>query len=313
MFSSYVPERLSAGRTEEPAQQLAFLQEALASAEAVLIGAGAGLSVAAGFTYSGERFQRYFSDFAARYGIADMYAGGFFPYDSPEAFWGYWCRNIWINRYQPIPSAVYRDLLALVRKKDYFVLTTNVDHCFQKSGFDKKRLFYTQGDYGLFQSSAPGGAAKTRTYDNYEIVRQMILSEGFRIAEGGALVVPEHTAVKMMVPSALVPVCPDDGQPMTMNLRCDDSFVQDDGWYAAQARYETFCRRHRRGRVLYLELGVGMNTPGIIKFPFWQAVAENPEAAYACLNAGEAVCPERIRTQAVCLNQDIAEVLTRLR
>ena len=242
-------------------QKVSVLQEQLANVDAVVIGAGSGLSTAAGYTYSGERFEKYFADFERKYGFRDMYSGGFYPYHTMEEFWGYWCRNIWINRYAQIPSDLYGRLLALVKDKDYFVLTTNVDHCFQRSGFDKKRLFYTQGDYGLFQSSSPGKAAKNKTYNNYEVIRRMVLSEGYQIRENGEPIVPENTEIRMTVPSDLVPVCPDDGKLMTTNLRCDDSFVEDAGWHQAAKRYQDFLRRHEQLHVLYLELGVGMNTP----------------------------------------------------
>ncbi|MCH4034930.1 MAG: Sir2 silent information regulator family NAD-dependent deacetylase [Lachnospiraceae bacterium] len=297
---------------QDDAQRIAALKKELEEADAVLIGAGAGLSTSAGFTYSGARFARYFGDFEEKYGYHDMYSLGFYPYDSMEEFWGYWCRNIWVNRYMPIPSRVYEDLLELVKDKDYFVLTTNVDHCFQKSGFDKMRLFYTQGDYGLFQSSSPSGAAKNKTYDNYGIIRRMILSEGYQIGEKGELIVPENTKIQMRVPSDLVPVCPDDGNWMTTNLRCDDTFVQDDGWYAAQGRYHDFLRRHRGLKTLFLEVGVGGNTPIIIKYPFWQYTKENPKAVYACINKGEAYCPEEIARRSVCIDGDIGEVLKSL-
>ena len=241
-----------------------------------------------------------------------MYSGGFYPYQTMEEFWGYWCRNIWINRYAPIPSDLYGRLFALVKDKDYFVLTTNVDHCFQRSGFDKKRLFYTQGDYGLFQSSSPGKEAKNRTYDNYEVIRRMILAEGYQIEKNGELIVPKDTNVRMTVPSDLVPVCPDDGQLMTTNLRCDDSFVEDEGWHQAAERYQEFLRRHERLRVLYLELGVGMNTPVIIKFPFWEYTKKNPNAFYACINLGEAGCSREIVKRSVCIDKGIGEVLNML-
>lgn len=190
-----------------------------------------------------------------------MYSLGFYPYDSMEEFWGFWCRSIWINRYAPIPSSVYQNLFDLVKDKDYFVLTTNVDHCFQKSGFDKHRLFYTQGDYGLFQSSKPNGITRTKTYDNYEIIKKMILAESFEISENGELIIPENKKIQMKIPSELVPTCPDDGALMTTNLRCDDTFVQDDGWYQANDRYADFLRRHRHLKTLFLEIGVGNNTP----------------------------------------------------
>ena len=289
--------------------KIAVLKDHLENVDALVIGAGSGLSTAAGYTYSGERFEKYFADFERKYGFRDMYSGGFYPYETMEEFWGYWCRYIWINRYAPIPSDLYDRLLALVKDKDYFVLTTNVDHCFQRSGFDKKRLFYTQGDYGLFQSSSPGGTARSRTYDNDEIIRRMILQEGYHIGENGELIVHKGTEIRMTVPPDLVPVCPDDGKLMTTNLRCDDSFVEDEGWHQAAARYQDLLRRHERLRVLYLELGVGMNTPGIIKFNFWKYTKENPKAFYVCISMGEAYCPEEIADRAVCIDGDIGEVL----
>ena len=271
---------------------IARLQAALASADAVVIGAGAGLSTAAGFTYSGERFERYFSDFAEKYGFHDMYSGGFYPYDTPEEHWAYWSRYILVNRYTDPPKPVYRELFELVKDKNYFVITTNVDHCFQKAGFDKNRLFYTQGDYGLFQCSAP---CHNKTYDNEETVRRMVAEQK-----------------DMRVPTALIPRCPVCGKPMTMNLRADDKFVQDDGWDAACERYERFIRTHKQGNVLYLELGVGYNTPAIIKYPFWRLTAQNERAIYACINCGEAFCPEQIRQQAICINADISEVIGKI-
>ena len=262
----------------EPAQPIQEkterLKEVLWQADAVLMGAGAGLSTSAGFTYSGERFRMYFSDFEKKYGFHDMYSGGFYPYDSLEEYWAYWSRYIYVNRYMDAPKPVYETLLELLQEKDYFVLTTNVDHCFQKAGFEKKRLFYTQGDYGLFQCSEP---CRQETWENEEIIGRMIREQS-----------------DMRVPAELVPHCPHCGRPMTMNLRSDDSFVQDEGWYRAAERYQDFLRRHAHGRVLYLELGVGYNTPGIIKYPFWQAVYRNPEASYTCLNLGDAAAPGEI-------------------
>ena len=290
-------------------EKIAVLKDQMEKADAVVLGAGSGLSTAAGYTYSGDRFEKYFGDFERKYGFRDMYSGGFYPYQTLEDFWGYWCRYIWINRYGPIPTDLYGRLLGLVEDKDYFVLTTNVDHCFQRSGFDKKRLFYTQGDYGLFQSSSPGSAARNKTYDNYKIIRRIILSEGYQIGDNGELIVPKDTEIRMSVPSDLVPACPDDGKLMTTNLRCDDSFVEDEGWHQAAERYQDFLRRHERLRVLYLELGVGMNTPGIIKFNFWKYTKENPNAFYACINKGEAYCPQEIAERSVCIDGDIGEAL----
>lgn len=278
--------------TKDYSAQLDKLQAALEQADAVVIGAGAGLSTAAGFTYGGERFKRYFSDFEAKYGFHDMYSGGFYPFPTREEYWAYWSRFIMINRYRDAPKPVYGDLLRLVREKDYFVLTTNVDHCFQKAGFDKKRLFYTQGDYGLWQCSGP---CRSETYDNEAAVRAMRESES-----------------NMHVPADLLPVCPHCGRPLTMNLRADEKFVEDEGWHLAAERYADFLRTRGGQHILLLELGVGYNTPVIIKFPFWQMTKQNPKAVYACINTGNAVCPRDIEKQAICIDADIAEVLRKL-
>ena len=289
-------------------EALRKLKEALLDAETVIIGAGAGLSTSAGFVYSGERFERYFSDFGRKYGFSDMYSGGFYPYQTQEEFWAFFSRNIWVNRYMDPPKPVYEDLFRLVEGKDYFVLTTNVDHCFQKAGFDKKRLFYTQGDYGLFQCSEP---CHNMTYDNEAMVRAMVLSQGWEIGPRSVLIQPEGVSLKMTVPTELLPVCPVCGKPLTMNLRSDDRFVEDESWIEASARYSDFLRT-RGGKVLFLELGVGYNTPVIIKYPFWRMTAKNPEATYACLNYGEAACPREIEKQSICINGDIGKVLLAL-
>ena len=273
-----------------------------------MIGAGAGLSTSAGFVYSGERFEKYFFDFAAKYHFSDMYSGGFYPYTTQEEFWAYWSRYIWVNRYMNAPKPVYDELLAMVRNKDYFVITTNVDHCFQKAGFDKNRLFYTQGDYGLFQCSEP---CHNKTYENEETIRKMVLAQGWIIEADNSLTLPEHAAVKMEVPTALLPVCPVCGKPLSMNLRSDDTFAEDEGWRHAAERYETFLRTCK-DKVLFLELGVGYNTPGIIKYPFWRMTAQNPNATYACVNYGEAVCPKEIMNQSICVDGDIGEVIRTL-
>ena len=278
---------------EELRQTIDALKAAIAEAEAVVIGAGAGLSAAAGFTYSGERFEKYFSDFRKKYGITDMYSGGFYPFKTLEEYWAWWSRHIFYNRYVPSPKSVYRDLFEIVKNKNYFVLTTNVDHQFQKNGFDKKRLFYTQGDYGLWQCSVP---CHKKTYDNEDAVRRMI-----------------ETQSDMRIPSDLIPHCPRCGKPMTMNLRSDSTFVEDNGWHEAAERYSDFIAAHKNGSILFFELGVGSNTPGIIKYPFWQMTAENPNAVYACINYGEALCPNEIRSRSICIDGDIARVLEKMR
>ncbi|MDO5145812.1 MAG: Sir2 family NAD-dependent protein deacetylase [Eubacteriales bacterium] len=268
------------------------MKTALEEADTVIIGAGAGLSTAAGFIYSGERFQKYFADFIEKYGFRDMYSGGFYSFETLEEYWAYWSRYIFINRYLDAPKPVYRQLYELVKEKDYFVLTTNVDHQFQKAGFDKKRLFYTQGDFGLFQCSEP---CHKKTYDNEAIIRQMMEQQK-----------------DMKIPSELVPRCPVCGKPMTMNLRADNTFVEDAGWHTASERYADFLRRHKKQNTLFLELGTGMNTPSIIKFSFWRMVHEWPHAIYACINLNEAYAPKEIQNNSICISADIGEVLNKL-
>ncbi|HIU88560.1 MAG TPA: Sir2 silent information regulator family NAD-dependent deacetylase [Candidatus Avilachnospira avistercoris] len=282
------------------------LKEELDTVDAVVIGAGSGLSTSAGFSYTGGRFQRYFGDFIEKYGFQDMYSGGFYPFESLEEHWAYWSRYIYINRYMAAPKPVYNRLYELVKNRDYFVLTTNVDHQFQRAGFDKHRLFYTQGDYGLWQCSVP---CHHETYDNGASVRKMAEAQGFIINENDELIVPEGKNLRMGIPSELVPYCPHCHKPMTMNLRCDMTFVQDKGWYEASGRYEDFLRRHKNQHILFLELGVGGNTPVIIKYPFWWMTAEDPKALYACINTGEAYAPKEIADRTICINGDIGEVL----
>lgn len=285
------------------------LREKIEKVETIFIGAGAGLSTSAGFTYSGSRFQKYFGDFIEKYYFRDMYEGGFYPFDTLEEYWAYWSRYIYINRYTNAPKPVYNRLFELVRGRDYFVLTTNVDHCFQKAGFAKERLFYTQGDYGLFQCSKP---CHHNTYNNEETVRKMVLAQGYTIAEDGDLIPPENGRLLMCIPPELVPHCPICHRSVSMNLRADDTFVQDEGWKVAAKRYQEFLDKHQKGRVLYLELGVGYNTPGIVKYSFWQMTQQNPQAFYVCINKGEAYVPREIMERSVCINDDIGEVLKQI-
>lgn len=273
-------------------QQLKNLANHIKECEAIIIGAGSGLSSAAGLTYSGERFNKYFSDFINKYHLTDMYSAGFYPYESLEEYWAYWSRHIYYNRYIDAPKDTYQKLLQLVKDKDYFVLTTNVDHQFQKAGFDKKRLFYSQGDYGLWQCSKP---CHQKTYDNKEIVEKMLLQQK-----------------DLKIPSSLIPYCPKCGAFMTMNLRCDQTFVQDEGWYQGQFRYNDFINKHRDLKIIYLELGVGQNTPVIIKYPFWNYTNINKKATYVCINYGESFCPDEIKKQAILISGDIDQVINDL-
>ena len=290
-------------------ERISRLKKEIETADAIVIGAGAGLSTSAGLTYSGERFERYFFDFAKKYGIRDIYSGGFYPFPDEETRWAWWARHIYYNRNIDAPKPVYQELLLLVKDKDYFVVTTNVDHQFQRAGFYKKRLFYTQGDYGLFQSVNP---SLRKTYDNEEWVIKAMETQGFIRDENGVFQVPENGELKMKIPTSLIPKCPEDGSDVTMNLRADDSFVEDEGWHRASAAYADFLRRHENLHVLYLELGVGANTPVIVKYPFWQMTKANDKAVYACLNYGEAFCPGEIEDRSICIDGDIGTLLTEI-
>ncbi len=270
-------------------EQIAQLHQLIDTAEAIVIGAGAGMSAAAGLTYSGPRFEEHFSDFIARYHFRDMYEASFYPFTTWEEYWAYWSRHIYWNRYDQPLRATYQQLLEWVKGKNYFVLTTNVDHCFQQAGFDKERLFYTQGDYGLWQCSRPCQAV---TYDNEWAVRRMLIEQQ-----------------NMRIPSTLIPYCPNCGRPLTMNLRCDDRFVEDAGWQQAHRRYEDFLWQHRNCRTVFLELGVGGNTPVIIKYPFWRLTKANPQANYICINIQESFSPREIAKQSLCITGDIGQVL----
>ncbi|WP_286160067.1 Sir2 silent information regulator family NAD-dependent deacetylase [Olsenella sp. KH3B4] len=269
------------------------IADAVRDADAILVGAGAGLSTAAGFAYAGKRFDDNFADFRDAYGITDMYSGGFYPFPDEESLWAWWSRSILLNRYDCPVGQPYLDLLNMLRGREYFVLTTNVDHQFQRAGIDRDRLFYTQGDYGLLQCSTP---CHQETYDNEELVRQMAERQS-----------------NLRVPSELVPHCPRCGAPMSLNLRCDDTFVEDEGWHAAAKRYDDFLREHRRDRIVLLEVGVGGNTPGIIKYPFWRMAAQNRHATYVQLNRGEVLAPSQLERQSVILDCDAAEALAALR
>ena len=291
-------------------EQTRRLRTEIDTADAIVIGAGAGLSTSAGFVYSGERFELWFHDFARKYGFGDMYGGGFADFGSDEVFWAYWARYIYINRYMDAPKPVYNDLLNLVKDKDFFVITTNVDHQFQRAGFDKSRLFYTQGDFGLFQSTNP---SVRETFDNESWVMKAMEAQGYVRDDSGIFREPENGEISMSIPSDLVPTCPADGSKVVMNLRSDESFVENEGWRRASEAYSDYLYEHRNLHVLYLELGVGSNTPVIIKYPFWQMTASNPKAVYACINYGEAYSIRQIEKQSICIDGDIGIVLKKMR
>lgn len=296
---------MSFGKTARD-ESLKMLKNEIQNADTIVVGAGAGLSTSAGLTYSGERFERYFFDFAKKYGIKDMYSGGFFPFPADEIKWAWWARHIYFNRYVEAPIPVYQRLLSLLKNRNYFVITTNVDHQFQRAGFDKSRLFYTQGDYGLFQSLNP---KIQKTYDNEGWVMKAMEAQGFIKDENDVFRVPDNREISMEIPTGLIPKCPDDNSDVAMNLRADDSFVEDEGWHRASKAYYEFLQVNKDKHILFLEFGVGANTPIIIKYPFWQMTRENEKAVYACVNYGEAFCPKEIEARSICIDGDIGDAL----
>lgn len=270
---------------------LKILNDKINKADAVVIGVGAGLSTAAGFTYDGERFKKYFGDFIDKYGFCDMYSGGFYPFENLREHWAYWSRYIYINRYMDNGNETYGNLKKLMENKNIQVITTNVDHLFQKNGFDKKYLFYTQGDYGLFQCSTP---CHNKTYANEKQIKQMV-----------------DTQENMKVPSDLIPHCPVCNAPMSMNLRADNTFVEDKGWKMAAKRYKNFLDSNKDKRVLFLELGVGYNTPSIIKFPFWQMTNNFKDAFYICINDKDSYIPKEIDKKSLFIKGNIRDILNK--
>lgn len=275
--------------TKNYSSEIEKIVKYMETADAVLIGAGAGLSTVAGYTYSGKRFEDNFQDFIDKYGFSDMYYGGFYNFSSLSEYWAYWSRYIYINRYDYIKNTCYDVLLSIIKNKNYFVITTNVDHKFQQAGINKYRLFYTQGDFGLFQCSKP---CHKKTYDNKNVIINMV-----------------NMQKNMRVPSELIPRCPICSSPLVPNLRADNTFVEDDGWYNAQGRYLSFLEKYSRSNILFLELGVGYNTPAIIKYPFWRMTAENKKSLYVSVNLHDNYCPAEIENRSCCFNMDISSVI----
>lgn len=267
-------------------------KELIRNADFVFIGAGAGLSTSAGFEYNGETFNKYFADFKQKYGITDMYSGGFYPFKTEEEKWAFWSRMVYVNRYKSNANDLYVRLFILIKDKDYFVITTNVDHQFQLAGFDKKRLFYTQGDYGLFQCSVP---CHSKTYDNKDLIFKMVKEQK-----------------DMKIPTSLIPKCPVCGRPMEMNLRADDRFVQDDGWYEHTKLYREFLEKSQNKNLVLVEIGVGYNTPAIIKYPFERMTLLNKKTTLIRINKDYAICEKEIKDRTVLFDEDVKLIISNL-
>lgn len=268
-------------------EQIENAAKLLNDADYILIGAGAGLSSAAGLKYSGKRFTDNFSEFIEKYGVKDMYSACFYPYPNEEARWGYWSKHVSINRIQVDALPLYQQLFNLVKDKKYFVLTTNADHQFYKAGFQEEKIFATQGDYGLIQCMK---GCHPKTYDNIKMIKQM-----------------DQARRDCLVPSYMVPRCPVCGGLMNMNLRCDQYFVEDEKWHEAEKNFGDFLDECYEKKVVLLELGVGFNTPTIIRFPFEKLIKENKNMKLIRLNFNEAVIPESLQKRAIGINEDLAK------
>lgn len=292
-FLCGIPSRDYVFQQEPYEEQIRSAARYLQEADYVLIGAGAGLSTAAGLTYSGKRFQDNFKEFIEKYGMQDMYSAGFYPFGTEEERWAYWCRHSYVNRIAPPAMPLYEKLFAMVKDMDYFVLTTNVDHQFQKAGFQNERIFATQGDYGRIQCMK---GCHPKTYDAVSMFTQM-----------------NQAQKDCKIPSYMVPRCPVCGGPMAMNLRCDQYFVEDDSWNQAAENYGRYLKQLKKGNVLLLELGVGFNTPSIIRFPFEKMVRENKNINLVRLNLDEAVIPESFGKRGIGINRDLCESLNDIR
>lgn len=288
-FLSGVPARDYIFQKEPYEEQISLVKKYISEADNILIGAGAGLSAAAGLTYSGKRFNDNFGEFIAKYGMQDMYSAGFYPFPSEEARWGYWSKHSYINRIALSALPLYKTLFDIVKEKDYFVLTTNVDYQFQKAGFEENRIFATQGDYGRIQCMK---SCHPKTYDAIEMFEQM-----------------NKTRKDCLIPSYMVPRCPVCGEPMVMNLRCDQFFVEDEAWHEAAEHYGEFLANNLTENTILFELGVGFNTPTIVRFPFEKMMREHDNLKFIRINIDEAVVPESFGRKAVGINNDIAKVI----
>ena len=294
MSPSSTSKRSRAKRQQELLERIERARTLLEGADRVLVGAGAGLSAAAGLRYDGERFHRGFAPFIERYGMTDMYSAGFYPFPSEEDRWAYWARHVWANRYEPPALPLYRCLLEAIHGKEWFVLTTNVDAQFEKAGFDPARIFAVQGDYG-FNQCARG--CHDSLYPNRELVEDILAAAD----EGDPT----------RAPSGLVPHCPVCGGPMAAHLRIDGAFVENAAWHDARERCLRFAEGVRDERTVLLELGVGWNTPSIIRLPF-DRLATSCDAPLVRLNRDDARVPDGREGRAAGLQGDIAELLPQI-
>ena len=279
----------------------------ISSSKAILIGAGAGLSTAAGFYSSGERFHKYFFDFEKKYHAKDTYSGSFYPYPKESEYWAFMSRNIYLMRFSPFPKRTYNILYEIFKDKNYFILTTNVDHLFQKAGFDKNRMYYMQGDMGLLQCKKP---CHLKNYENYDLIKDMLIDQGFSFDSNGELVVGNN--IKSEISEKLIPKCPVCGGEMDFNLRIGNNFVEDNGWHKHKKLYEDFVTKYKSDDILYIELCVGYNTPAIIKYNFWNRVNNNKKARFISINLEESDVPNEIKDRSLVISGDADKIINEI-
>ena len=279
----------------------------ISSSKAILIGAGAGLSTSSGFDSSGEIFHKYFFDFEKKYKITDKYSGSFYPFPKKSEFWAFMSRNIYLMRFSGSPKKTYNILYEIFKDKNYFILTTNVDHLFQKAGFDKNRMYYMQGDMGLLQCKKP---CHLKNYENYDLIKDMLIDQGFSFDSNGELVVGNN--IKSEINEKLIPKCPVCGGEMDFNLRIGNNFVEDNGWHKHKKLYADFVTKYKNDDILYIELCVGYNTPAIIKYNFWNRVNNNKKARFISINLEESDVPNEIKDRSLVISGDADKIINEI-
>ena len=278
---------------EEYNKRISEVKKLINEADYILIGAGAGLSTAAGLEYSGESFEKNFKEFIEKYNFPDLYSASFYDFNTQEEKWAFFAKMISLNRFNKEPLKLYQELCSLVKEKDYFIITTNVDGQFEKAGFEKEKVFETQGDYAYLQCEI---ACHNKLYYNYDLVNEWL-----------------KNTEDCKIPSSLVPKCPVCGGNMEMNLRKDANFVQDENWYKQDKRYGEFLDKSQDKNLLLLEIGVGFNTPGIIRFPFEQMVYNNVNTHLVRINKDYAFVSKEIEDKTILFDEDTNKIVEDLK
>ena len=278
--------------TNSLSERIAHVGRLIADADYILIGAGAGLSAAAGLDYAGKEFEREFQPWIDRYGIIDLYSSSFYPFKTEEERWAYWAKHIWFSRFRTGGTELYHNILQLIKGKEYFVITTNVDAQFEKTEFAKEKIFATQGDYAYLQVRS--GSTKTLVY-NESWVKQALAA-----------------TIDCKVPTELIPHHPLTGELMSPNLRCDDTFVEDERWHRQKEAYHEFVGKAWGHKLLLLEFGVGFNTPSIIRFPFEQMAASNSNVSLVRFNRDHPQLMQENVFNFTCFTEELGVVVKRL-